>query len=230
MKQLKTKAIVLTRVNYSEADRIITVISHDYGKVRLIARGVRNLKSKLAGGIELFSVNDISFIQGKGEISTLVSSRLNQNFSNIIKNLDRVQCGYDFLKTIDRTTEDDTGSEYFDLLESALAGLNDPNISQESLKLWFISRLIAVSGHAPNLTTDKEGVVLNDELRYGFDSEAMCFFAQQSGRYSPNDVKYLRIAFNSSGPSTLARVDGSSEFALKLMPLVNTMRSTHLFG
>ncbi len=230
MKQLKTKAIVLARINYREADRIITLISEDYGKIRLMARGVRNMKSKLAGGIELFSVNDISFILGKGDISTLVSSRLNTNYPNILTDLERVQAGYDFLKTIDRMTQDGSGSEYFDLLESALGGLNDSNLGKTVLRLWFTSHLIAISGHSPNLSTDKNGGKLSELGGYGFDTDSMCFFAHPKGSYTTNDVKYLRLAFASNSPSILGRVDGAEDFAAKLLPLANSMRSLHLFG
>ena len=57
MKQLVTEVIILARTDYGEADRILTVLSPEYGKLRLLAKGVRRVKSKLAGGIELFSVS-----------------------------------------------------------------------------------------------------------------------------------------------------------------------------
>ena len=54
-KDLRTKAIVLRRTDYGEADRILQLLTPS-GKRSVIARGVRKEKSKLAGGIELFSV------------------------------------------------------------------------------------------------------------------------------------------------------------------------------
>ena len=67
---VKTEAVVLRSIRYGEADRIITFITPDRGKVKGIAKGVRKQKSKLAGGIELFSVSDISFIPGRRDIDT----------------------------------------------------------------------------------------------------------------------------------------------------------------
>ena len=55
MKTIRTKAIVIRRTNYGEADRILQLLTPDYGKVSVMARGVRREKSKLAGGIELFA-------------------------------------------------------------------------------------------------------------------------------------------------------------------------------
>ena len=83
MKQLQTEGIVLSRTDYGEADRIINILTPEQGKIALMARGVRKPKSKLAGGIELFSISDISYIKGKGEIGTLISVRLKKHYANI---------------------------------------------------------------------------------------------------------------------------------------------------
>src|ERR1700747_2121837 len=106
MRQLVTRGIVLTRTNYGEADRIITVLTPDHGKLRLMVKGARRLKSKLAGGIELFSVSDLTFIPGKGDMGTLVSSRMQQHFGQIVQDIERVQLGYELIKLLNRATED----------------------------------------------------------------------------------------------------------------------------
>ncbi|NBW29251.1 DNA repair protein RecO [bacterium] len=91
MNKVISESIVLSRINYGDNDRIVTVITRDQGKIRLIAKGSRKLKSKLAAGIELFSVSEISFIKGKGDIDTLVSSRGIEYFINIQKDLDKIK-------------------------------------------------------------------------------------------------------------------------------------------
>jgi len=82
MKQLVARAIVLSRTDFGEADRIITLLTPDQGKVRLVARGVRRAKSKIAGGIELFSISDITYMTGKGDLGTLISARLDRHYGN----------------------------------------------------------------------------------------------------------------------------------------------------
>src|SRR3954468_11171776 len=119
MQKFKTQGIILNRTEYGEADRILTFLTANHGKVKAIAKGVRKLKSKLAGGIELFSISDLSFIVGSGEINTLASSRLVTHYGGIVKNLDRTNLGYEFIKIIDRATEDKPEPGYFDLLNQA---------------------------------------------------------------------------------------------------------------
>ena len=66
MQVFKTEAIMLRRTNYGEADRIISFITPDRGKLSAIAKGVRKPKSKLAGGLELFAASDITIAEGRG--------------------------------------------------------------------------------------------------------------------------------------------------------------------
>lgn len=49
------EGIVLKRRNAGEADRILTVFTKRFGKIRVIAKGVRRITSRRAGHIEVFS-------------------------------------------------------------------------------------------------------------------------------------------------------------------------------
>ena len=70
MKQRKTSAIILRRTNFGEADRILSLLTPE-GKISAIARGVRKQKSKLAGGVEIFALNEVVLIEGKSDIQTI---------------------------------------------------------------------------------------------------------------------------------------------------------------
>ena len=82
MKTVRTKAIVLRRTNYGEADRVVQFITPD-GRISVMARGVRKQKSKLAGGIELFAVSDVVIGTGKGELGILTSAKLDRFYRHI---------------------------------------------------------------------------------------------------------------------------------------------------
>ena len=72
---LRTRAVVLRRTNYGESDRILNFLTPT-GKVSALARGVRKEKSRLAGGIELFTVSDVVIHQGRGSLGTLTSAKM----------------------------------------------------------------------------------------------------------------------------------------------------------
>lgn len=230
MKQLLTTGIVLTRTSYGEADRIITLLTPDYGKLRLMARGVRRLKSKLAGGIELFSVSDITFIKGRGEIGTLISARLDRHYGGIVKDIERVQLGYDLIRRLNKATEDQPEAEYFILLEQAFAALDDENVSPPLTNLWFQSQLIKLGGHSPNLRTDTAGQPLAEGHRYDFDFDAMAFVESPSPAAAMNSdhIKCLRLLLSDNQPQILARVPQLTQLLSELAPLIQTMLNTYI--
>ena len=228
MNQLGTEAIILTRVNYSEADRIITMLTPDYGKLRLIAKGVRKVKSKLAGGIELFSVSNISFIQGRGEVGTLVSTRLRDHYGNIVKDLERTSLGYEIIKMLNKTTEDTPESEYFTLLEQAFVALDDLDVGPNVVRLWFMVQLLRLGGHSPDLNTDASGDKLKADHKYNFDFDSMAFISAPAGRFNANDIKLLRLGFSGYQPSVLQQVQGIDTLIDEVTPSVQTMLNTHL--
>jgi DNA repair protein RecO (recombination protein O) len=228
MKQLTTVGIVLNRTDFGEADRILTMLTPQYGKLRLMARGVRRIKSKLAGGIELFSVSNITFIRGRGEICTLISSRLQKHYANIVQNLDRTMLGYDLIKLLHRATEDEPEPVYFQLLQDAFEALDNPIISPQLIRVWFSAQLLRLAGHNPGLQVDDLGQKLELRQNYVFNFDRMAFKSVDSGALTANHIKLLRLLFSANQPHVLAQVQGGEAVLSDLDPIVQTMLKTQI--
>jgi DNA repair protein RecO (recombination protein O) len=226
--QQVTTAIVLARTDYGEADRILTLLTPSSGKLRLMAKGVRRVKSKLAGGIELFSVTNVTYIRGRGEIGTLVSSRLVTYYANIVKDIDRTMLGYEVIKQLSKATEDEPEPDYFHLLEQAFEALNDHALPLELIQLWFAAQLLRLSGHTPNLQTEPDGTKLAADKAYEFSYDDTAFFARPDAPYTSDTIKFLRLVFSGNTPSVLAKVQGSAELAHRCLPLVGNLRQVSL--
>ena len=208
MRHLRTQAIILSRTEFGEADRIITFLTPDHGKLKAIAKGVRRSKSKLAGGIELFSVSDISFIPGRKDISTVVSTRLIKHYGNIVKDLDRTNTAYELIRRLHKATEDNPEPDYFDLMREGFIALDDSNIDPRLTDMWFSLQLLRLAGHSPNLQTDAAGVRLADGQKYNFDIERMGFDAAPRGAFSSGHIKLIRLGVRAAKPGVLAKVSG----------------------
>jgi DNA repair protein RecO (recombination protein O) len=228
VKQLVTKGIILSRTDYGEADRIVTLLTPDQGKLRLMARGVRKPKSRLAGGIELFSISDLTYMQGRGEIGTLISSRLIKHYGTIVRDITRVQLGYDLIKMLNRATEDQPEPDYFELLDQAFQALDDSQINVELIRLWFEARLLYLAGLSPNLHTDTSGDKLQTSATYNFDFDAMTFTTHTDGHFNASHIKTLRLLFSHHLPRTLNQVQGLPEQLPELTPLVRTMLTSYI--
>jgi DNA repair protein RecO len=228
MKQLVTQAIILSRTDYGEADRIITLLTPDYGKLTLLAKGVRRIKSKLAGGIELFSVSEITFIKGRGAVGTLVSTRLIKHYGNIVSNLDRTMLGYELIKQLHKATEDEPEETYFELLKEAFEALDDKDIDIDLVKLWFAMQLLGLDGHTPNLQSDTQGNKLSADAHYDFSFDDATFRLNPDGHFGANHIKFLRLGFGGNVPAVLGQIQGSEALIRDTTALVATMVASYV--
>lgn len=228
MNQIVAKGIVLTRIDYGEADRIITLLTVDNGKIRLMAKGVRRAKSRLAGGIELFSISDITYVQGRGQIGTLISARLRSHYGRIVQDVNRTMLGYELIKLLNKSTEDESEAEYFHLLEQTFIALDNFSLALDLIKFWFSAQLLAQAGYSPNLYTDKAGQGLTASVKYDFSYADMSFFSADMGRYSSDHIKYLRLAFSGNSPVLLNQVTGGAALLPDLLPITQTLIMDHI--
>ncbi len=227
MKQQATEAIILARTSYGEADRILTVLSPNQGKLRLLAKGVRKIKSRLAGGIELFSVNEIAYIVGKGDLHTLISARVRVNYGLIVKDIDRTMYAYDILKMFNRITEDSPEPEYFEMLSTILQSLNDISIPLDFVRLWTNMQLLKLGGHVPNMQTDTNGKPLAIDSHYTLSFDEMTFAQHSSGPFDARHIKVLRLAVSVESPKKLVQIQGADDLILPLTQLSKTMLQEH---
>lgn len=218
MRQQTSPAIVLRRTNYGEADRIVTFLT-PAGKVKAMVKGVRRSKSKLAGGIELFSESTITFLQTSGDLQRIVSTRLEEHWDGIIGDLQRMMFGYETMKILDKIVEDEADRAYYELLKYTLSALGETELDLELVEIWFYLRLLEQVGHSPNLMTDKDGKKLDAQNLYTFSVDGMCFIAHPHGEFRSEHIKLMRLCLTHS-PSALKQVKNADGFAATIEPLV----------
>lgn len=227
MKHIITSGIILSRTDYGEADRIITVLTPEQGKLRLIARGVRKIKSRAAGGVELFSVSELTYMQGRGALGTLVSAHLKDHYGDIVQNIERVQLGYNLIKMLNKATEDELEIEYFLLLEQGFKALNTRAIPLKLVRLWFEAQLLRLSGHGPNLHTDVTGERLKVQAKYEFDFDAVSFRKNTQGRFMSEHIKVLRLLFSGTDIQVMNRIEDFERLLEFAEPIVSVLFSTY---
>src|SRR5260370_14593342 len=65
MPTYQADAIVLRRLDYGEADRIVTLLTREDGKLAAIAKGARRGRSKVAGSLDLFARSSMMLAKGR---------------------------------------------------------------------------------------------------------------------------------------------------------------------
>ncbi|HKM20058.1 MAG TPA: DNA repair protein RecO [Candidatus Dojkabacteria bacterium] len=108
---------VIKSVNYSEADKVLTVFGRERGKFTLFAKGIRKINSKNRGNVQTLSTSRISFFEGKGMPLLTESELVNTlDLDNLqVENVRRIL--YMLNKFLQ---EGDAYPELFDSLQNAL--------------------------------------------------------------------------------------------------------------
>jgi len=206
VKTTRTRAIVLRRTNYGEADRILQLLTPD-GRRGVMARGVRKEKSKLAGGIELFAISDVVIGEGRGELGVLTSARLVHFYHHIIEDYDRLQFGYEAVRLVARASETIDEPEWYDLLSEILMALDNRTIILELTQAWFYIRYASLLGHALNTEVDVLGQPLRPEEQYRYDSTEQGLVLYGAGEIGGAHIKLLRL-LSTRSLKVLAQVGG----------------------
>jgi len=165
-----SEGIILARRNYSEADRIIVIYSKNYGKLGLIAKGVRRTKSRKRGSIEVFSHIRFSAARGKS-LDILTEAEIITSFPQIRKNLRKVSVAYYFIEVIGRLTHEEEKNEpLFLLLLKYLKSLQKEK-ELKKLRMTFVKDTLVLLGYWPrNKTLDNPDSVLEEATERSINS------------------------------------------------------------
>lgn len=115
----------MARKNYGEADRLLTVFSKHYGKLRVIAKGIRRPTSRKKSSLELFSHTRLFLAKGKA-LDIITDAEVKHNFSAWRKDLTRVGVAYHLSELVTRLSpEHQEHKEVFELLLASFQKLSD---------------------------------------------------------------------------------------------------------
>ena len=211
MNIIKTHGIVLKRTNYGEADRIVQILTPEYGKISMMAKGVRKEKSKLAQAIELFSISEFVIRQGKREIYILTSARLNTFYRHILETYSRLEFSYEIVKKMSRVNEHLREPQLYNILEITLENLNNTSIDERITRAWAYLQLADIQGRGLNLSRDTNNHALQVESSYRFDIAEMSFIKDSHGPFHAEHLKLLKI-LKLKTPDIIAHVSGIEDY------------------
>jgi DNA repair protein RecO (recombination protein O) len=210
MNTRRTRAIVLRRTNYGEADRVLDLLTPD-GRMSVMARGVRKEKSKLAGGIELFAICDVVVGQGKGDLGVLTSARLVQFYRHILEDYDRMQFAYEMLAQVTKASATLDESEWYDIAAEVLAALDVTSVPLTLIQTWFYIRVSSLLGEELSTVRDYKGGKLVIDKTYRYDSTEKGFVEDLRGPITAEHIKILRLV-TAKPLSVILQVGGMGQY------------------
>lgn len=101
MRLFKTEAAVLRTRELGEADRLVTLLSRERGKINAVAKGARKIKSKLAAGVDLFIYGNYMLYQGK-TLATVTQQEIVETFTHLKEDPAAYAYAFYFSELVDR--------------------------------------------------------------------------------------------------------------------------------
>lgn len=198
MHSIKTSGIVLKGTNFGEADKILTVFTERLGKIKVLARGVRKIKSHLAGELEPFILSELMLHEGKTFYS-ISGAQIIESYPTIHDDIEKIARVFFLGELIDNfVTLDEKSGAMFELFVSALDSLE--NNSKDILLLSFQLKIVEAAGFKPELfdcVHCKEKIVAGDNSWDNLEGGVICEVCQQKFHHgkaiSDNAIKLLRF-------------------------------------
>lgn len=150
-RQFRSQAIILSRRDFGESDRLLTLFTPERGKLRAIAKGARKPQGKLSGHVELFAQSDLVIHRGRS-LAIISQAELVEPFLGLREDLRRSAYANYVAELLDRFTadEDVNQGDLFVLLRDTLlrvANEPDPRLAAR----FFELRLLDLVGFRPEL-------------------------------------------------------------------------------
>ena len=148
----QTDALVLRVFPWSETSCIASVYTRNFGKLSVLAKGARRPKSPFEAALDLLSICSVVFIPKSGDaLDLLTEAKLLRRFRAGAADLLRLYSGYYVAELLERLTDKgDEQPELFELAESTLLALANPELELRAIVLRLELQMLRMVGHLPS--------------------------------------------------------------------------------
>jgi DNA repair protein RecO (recombination protein O) len=146
----RDRAVVLRSWKLGEADRIISLHTHDHGKVRGVAKGVRRTRSKFGARLEPLSHVAVQLYRGRGDLDTITQVETVDRFATLRSDADRFARAEAMLEAVDQVAQDREPDRALHLMLVRALRTLDERDSPLVVAAFFL-KLLAHEGLQPQL-------------------------------------------------------------------------------
>lgn len=146
MSQEKTTALVIRLADWSESSQVVTLFTRDFGKIGVVAKGAKRLRSAFEAGLDLLSECRIVFLRkSSSSLDILTESQLIARFSPAPGSLSSLYGGYYLCELLNGLTQEyDPHPVLYDVCVETLAQLSqqaDPQLALTRFELVLLREM-----------------------------------------------------------------------------------------
>ncbi|MEF2977986.1 DNA repair protein RecO [Subtercola sp. YIM 133946] len=144
--------VVLRTHKLGEADRIVTMLSRQHGKIRAVAKGVRRTASKFGARLEPFMVADVQFFEGRNLDTITQAETIASYGADISADYASYTAASAMVETADKLTDADATQQQYLLLVGALRSLSRGEHGSSLTLDSYLLRALSMAGWAPSFS------------------------------------------------------------------------------
>lgn len=149
---LTIQALVLRVTPYKDHDALLTVLTRDYGKLTLKARGLKRKNSPLFAPCQLLAYSEFTVFEYRG-MYTINEAHSIELFQQLRRDLSRLSLATYFAQAAEVLSQEDTPNpELLSLVLNCLYSLSKLNADERQVKAVFELRAACIAGYAPDLS------------------------------------------------------------------------------
>ncbi len=240
----KATGINLKSMPLGEADRLVTVLTQEYGLIRAVAPGARKQNSSLGGRSSLFVVNELLIAKGRS-LDKITQAETITTYPGLSRNLGKLAaCQYTAEIVMCQALSDQPQAELFYLLNEHLKRLEQLPDNAEFLILAHLCQavfhLLTLAGITPQVQqcqlthkpiipeggdhTTKQigfsiaaGGIISLDAWESLQAEHKAVIYRNAEQVTPNLVKEIGANYRTTYPQALPQINtrfSSNELAL----------------
>ncbi len=121
----KIEGIVVSEIDYKESSKIINVLTNEFGIIGLIARGTKQVKSKLSGVTSKLTYGYFHVNYKENGLSNLIEVDVIDKFKNIRKDINLMSYSLYLLELAEKVYKHDNDSEIYNMLIASLKKIDE---------------------------------------------------------------------------------------------------------
>ena len=148
---LTTTGLVLRVTDYNDRDALLTLLTPEYGKLTVKARGLRRKNSPLVAPCQLLAYGEFTLFEYRGQYTVNEAHSL-ELFTPLRRDLVQLSLGTYFAQVAEVVSQEDLPNpEVLSLVLNCLHGLSRMKLPESMVKSVFELRIACLAGYQPDL-------------------------------------------------------------------------------
>lgn len=149
---LTTQGLVLRVTDYNDHDALLTLLTPNYGKLTVKARGLRRRNSPLTAPCQLLAYGSYTLFEYKG-MYTINEAASIELFQNLRRDITKLSLGTYFCQVTEVLSQEDLPNpELLSLVLNCLHGISSLELPENTVKAVFEFRSACLAGYMPDIS------------------------------------------------------------------------------